>query len=436
MTNEERGNFYMKKNVKLSPVLIALTWDVFFFWTISTLFLSTVKGLTNSQIIALDSILMASGCILCIPTTKLFQDTPALVTARIGLLGYLVFLLIELFGKGFVAMVIAQPFLAFGYSACGIKINTVLTDSLRVIKRDKDYQRIYGKGMSLYYTIECLGAIGITYVYNWNPSAAIMCSIAVIGIAFGLTFLFKDPNKFMQSNIALDGNVQTEKVKKRPDSFFKILKSTFFVSMMVYVLVFRGVLSISGSSFKIYLNFLVSENILPIWLYGYIYAGTKITSALFNKFQFKFSVKFGVRTLIITTVTIISGFVLTGALYLISPTSIISVVLITIFSYIMSGIRTPNQIIGNNYLQVCTPKRNHERAHSLRIMAEYLGYAAISAVYAALLNVFKDNYGLTNLTYIAIFAIPLIVSAAVFIRLLIKKHAQKFTVIKDEYTND
>ena len=87
-------------------------------------------------------------------------------------------------------------------------------------------------------------------------------------------------------------------------------------------------------------------------------------------------------------------------------------------------------------MQVCTSKRNIERAYSIRTMVEYLGYAVISAVYAALLAGFNDNYGLTSLVYIAIFTIPLFVSLILFLKAVIKKHAQKFTVIKDEYTKD
>ena len=35
MTNEERKNFYMNRNIKISPIIIALTWDVVFVWAIS-----------------------------------------------------------------------------------------------------------------------------------------------------------------------------------------------------------------------------------------------------------------------------------------------------------------------------------------------------------------------------------------------------------------
>ncbi len=436
VTNEERGNFYMNRNVKLSPALIALTWDVFFYWTISTLFLTQVKGLTNSQVIMLDSILMLSGCLFCVPAAKIFQNVSAVTTVRIGLLGYISYLLIVAFGKGYAMMILAQPFLAFGYAAMAVKINTILLGSLRNVKRDKDYQRVYGKGMSLYYIIECVGAMTITYVYSWNPTAALMCSVIVASIAMALTFFFKEPSKYMESNVLINGKVETPKPEKKPDSFFKLLKSAFFVSLLVYMMLCRGILSITGSSFKVYLNFLVKENVIPMWTYGFIYAGTRLTAALLSKYQFKFNIKYGVRTLLMIVGAIILSFVVSGVTYLISPTSIIAVIIIIICSYISTSVRVPNQIFINNYIQVCTPKRNHERAYSIRTMAEYLGYAAISAVYAALLSGFNDNFGLTNLVYIGIFALPLIISMIVFIRLLVKKHAQKFTVIKDEYTKD
>ena len=87
-------------------------------------------------------------------------------------------------------------------------------------------------------------------------------------------------------------------------------------------------------------------------------------------------------------------------------------------------------------MQVCIKKKNAERAYSIRTMVEYLGYAAISAVFAWLLSAFGNDWGITNLVYIAIFTIPLIVFMVLFVRALCKKYAQKYTIIKDEYTKD
>lgn len=435
MTNEERRDFYMNRNIKFSPPLIALTWDVIFVWTISTLYFTTVKGISNAQVITLDSILMLIGCILVVPIGKIFQNVSPIKSTRIGLLGYAAYLLICIFGTNYVTFILAQPFLAFGYAVMGIKVNSVLTQSLSVVKRDKDYQRVYGKGISSLYIIESLGAILVTYVYNWNPYMVYWCSLAVVGLAMLLTLFMKEPTKFMEKNVDINGKVTTQSVKK-PESFAKILKSSFFIFLLIYAFFVRGILSITNSSFKIYLNGLINGGIIPIWTYGYIYAASKLVNALSSKFQFKFDLKFGVRSLIIFNVAIILCFVVTGVAFLISPTSIWMMVVIILFNYILTSIRMPNQIFLNNYMQVCSSKRNFERAYSIRIMVEYLGYAVISSIYAAMLAGFGDNYGLTNLVYIAVFAVPLLASFILFIKALIKKHAQKFTVVKDEYTKD
>ena len=435
MTNEERKEFYMNRNIKMSPSLIALTWDVIFVWTISTLYFTQIKGLTNSQVIALDSILMVFGFIFCVPLNRLFQKISPIKATRIGLLGYVGYLVLSILGNNYFTFIVAQAFLAFGYALLSVKANSVLTQSLNAVKRDKDYQRVYGKGISMVYVIECVGAIVVTYVYNWQPHMVYIASLAVVILCILLTFLFKEPSKFMEKNVDIDAK-EIKPETKKPDSIKKILKSSFFVLLLIYAFFIRGVLSISGSSFRIYLNGLISSGAIPLWSYGYIYAGSRIMIALVSKYQFKFNLKFGVRTLLIINALILICFIGTGVIFVLNPTSIYSIVAITILGYILCALRMPNSIFINNYLQVCTTKKNIEKAHSLRVMVEYLGFAICSFVYSLLLGLTSDNYGLTNLIYIAIFGIPLVASMMLFIKALIKKYAQKYTVIKDEYTND
>lgn len=436
MTNEERKIQYMNRNIKLSPSLIALTWDVIFVWTISTMYFTTVKGLTNSQTVMLESILMFAGCLMVVPVNKLMQNVKPIVATRIGLFGYAGYLLLCVIGNSYPIFICAQVFLAFGYAVMGVKTNSVLTESLSVVKRDKDYQRIYGKGISMLYIIEFFGAIGITYVFDWKPEAAYLLSLGVVFIAMGLTFLFKDPSKFMPKNADINAKEDVVVAEKKPDSFGKILKSGFFVSLLVYCFFFRGIMSVTGSAFKIFLNEQVAKNMIPMWAYGYIYAVSRLINSMMSKYQFKFNLKWGVRTLLILNSLIIIGFVGTGFLYVACPSNYVVMAATIILCYVLCCLRMPNQIFINNYLQVCTSKKNIERAYSIRVMVEYLGFAIINFVYSFLLSVFKDNWGLTQLTYIGIFVVPLVVSLIFFIRALCKKHAQKFTIIKPEYTED
>jgi len=434
MTNEQRKEFYMNRNIKLSPSIIALTWDVIFVWTISTLYFTQVKFLTNSQVVLLDSILMLFGCLFCVPVSKIFQRLSPIKSVRIGLFGYAGYLLLCIVGESFLTFVLAQPFLAFGYAVMSVKVNGVLNDSLAVVKRDKDYQRIYGKGLSFYYIIECVGSVIITYVYNIEASLAYWASILIVAITFLLTFLYKEPAKFMDKNVDIQAKEKSN--SKTPDKFGKILKSGFLISLLIYCFFYRGILSTTSASLKIYLNGLINNGTIPLWSFGYLFAGSRICSAISSKYQFKFNLKFGVRSLLIFNFLILFTYTFAGIAYLLNPGTLVPVIVIIILSYIQCSLRMPNQIFINNYIQVCTHKKNVERVYSLKTMVEYLGFAVISFVYSTLLAVFNDNYGLTSLVYIAIFAVPLIISLVFFLKNLTRKHAQKYTIIKDEYVND
>lgn len=437
MTNEERKNLYMNRNVKLHPLLNALTWDVIFVWTISTMFFYNVKHLSYSQIVSLDSILMLFGCLFCVPVQKLLQNVKSTTALRFGFLGYAGYLLICIFGKSYVTFICAQPFLAFGYAVMAVKINGVLTNSLSLVGRDKEYQKIAGKGLSIYYVIECVGAIVITYIYNWNPYAAYGASLGVVVFGFLYTFLFKDSIKYQESNISIQAqDIAPKNPAKKPDKYLKILSSGFFISLLLYIFVFRGVVSITGSSYKIFLNQMIDAKVIPLWLFGYMFAISRLLTAISSKYQFKFNLKFGVRSLLIINTLVIVSFLGCGLLYLYNPTSLPILIAIIILCCINSSLRMPNQIFINNYMQVCMPKRNLEKAYAVKTMLEYLGYAAISALFAGLLSAFNDNWGLTNIVYIGILVVPLIIALIVFLRALIKKHAQRYTIVKDEYTKD
>jgi len=436
MTNEERKNYYMNRNVKLLPTYLALTWDVLFVWTISIMFFTEQKGMSYSQAIMLDSILMLVGCVFCLSFGKLFQKVTPLTASRIANIGYAGYLLLCIFGTNYFVFIMAQFFLAFAYSLKSIKDNLILTESLHHIKRDKDYQRVYGKGLSLYYILDAIGAVCVTYVYDWNAYAAYWVSLAVVIIITIYSFLIKNPSKFQESNVSINSKVATQKKETKPDGYLKILSSAFVVSLLVYAFFFRGTISVDSSLFKIYLQGMIDNNLLPLWSFGYIYAGARICVAISSKYQFKYNLKFGVRSLLIFNILMIFTYLANGLLFMFLPTSKISIVLIVIFSYIQISLRVPNQIFLNNYMQVCVPKKNLEKVYAIRSTIEYLGYALMSFTCSGLLTAFNNDYGKVGVVYIAIFAIPVVVSMVIFVRLLCKKYAQKYTIIKDEYTKD
>ncbi len=443
MTNEQRKEKYMNRNIKLYPPFLAVIWDVLFVFTITTMFFNNQKGLSYAQIMSLESVLMFSGCIMCIPITKLFAKVSPIKSLRIALLGYAAFLLLCIFGTNYFVIAVGYMFVAFGYCVVAVKGPSLLTDSLSVVKRDKDYNRIYGKGLSYAYAAEAIGAVFVTSIYNYNPYLTFWISFAIIMLGELYSFLIKEPAKFQEKNVDISANNQsketeTPKPKKRKytSSYLKLLTSSFVISILLYSFMFRGVVSIDTGAFKIYLQEATELNALPIWAFGAIYGIMKICVALSNKYQFKFNLKFGVRCLIIFNVLSVLTLLINGLMFIISPFSTISLIIIIISSCIQCSLRPPNFIFVTNYTQVCMPKKDLERLYAMTTVVQYLGYAIMTAIFSALLSLFKDNYGYSILTYLAI-SLPLVIGSTIFfIRMLCKKYAEKFTVIKPEYTED
>ncbi len=439
MTNEERKDFYMNRNIKLYPTYCALTWDVLFVWTILTVYYTTVKGLSFSQAVLLDSVQTIAACIMCGPLTKLFANLKTVTATRLGNLGYIGFLLILIFGKTFWQFSIGAVCLAFAYIMCSVKNTSILNKSLRLVNRSNDYQRVYGKGVSIYYVLEAISSIAATYLFRVNAYLPFCLSLAFIVLAQIYSFLIKNPEKFQESNAIIDSKEEQAVLKaKQPDSFLKILSSGFVISLLFYALIMRGALYIDTTQLRLYLQEVTDAQtgIIPFWTFGYIFAFMRLCQGISSKYQFKFNLKFNLKSLIIFTLTFIISVSSTALVYLFMPNSILKLVIILFLMIVTCILRQPNTILLNNYMQVCTHSKNHERMYALRTIAEYLGIAIFNAIYAQLLNSFNNNIGYADLIHVGILILPMLIGLIVFIRALTKKYAQKYTIIKPEYTED
>lgn len=441
MVDQEKKNIYMNRNVKLFPTFLALSWDIFFVWTISTMFFTEVKNLSYSQTIVLDSILMVFVAIMCFFLPKVLKEISAVKVTRFAVLGYAGYAFFCIVGETFSHFIIAEFCLAFGYALWSVKINTVLLEPLKIVKRDKEYQRIYGKGSSLYYILESVSAMSVTYLYSINVYLPYYAAIAVAFIAFMYSFLFIEPAKFQDKNVEINNEkiVETKPVKDNNDSFKGLFKKSavgFVVSLLLFAFFLRGLNSVTGSAFKIFMQEMIKMDKLPLWIFGYLYAGSRIACAVSSKFQFKYDLKFGVKSLIILPLALIVSYFMNGIIMLFAPLNYLTIGIVVLSSYIQMSLRPVINIFVNNYINQCVKKQNSEFVFAIRSAVECLGYSIFCLVFSGLISGFNDNIGLTNLVFVSILAIPLIVSTIVFIRVLIKRYTSRNTIIRKEYVED
>lgn len=416
----------LKRNVKIYPWYRAFAFDFLFLWTISILYLTEVKGLSYSQVILLDSIFMLSAFLLQIPISKLIKKIGRANSTRIASVFSLGFVAIYLFGQGFWMFIVANLLYGISMATRNITDMEILSLSLKKLKRKNDYSKYEGKGMFWYYIFEGITSIAAGYLYEFvSPYAPIIGTAVCSIILMILSFIIKDPLDEEEEVI----QQQEENTKKdREPSYRTLLKRPFVIWMAMFCFCFFGLSGVHQTMSKVYL-----QNInVPAYLFGYIFCAYKIISGIASKFQFKYELKRGVKSLIIFSVMMIIAFLSTAIIYAINASAVVSIIIVLILFASQHISRASYRITVKNYVNSCVSKHSLTRTLTIYSMAECLGYAVTTLFTSLVMEISGNSYVFTNLSLVAVFIIPLSVSAIFFIRALIKSYMSRCTIIRKD----
>lgn len=415
----------LKRNVKIYPWYRAFSYDFLFLWTISILYLTEIKGLSYSQVILLDSIFMLSAFLLQIPISKLVTKLGRGNATRIASFASIGFVSIYIFGQGFWMFIIANILYGISMAVRNITDVEILSLSLKKLRRKNDYSKYEGKGMFWYYIIEGLTSIGAGYLYEFVSPYAPLIGTAIFTIVLTiLSFIIKDP---LDEEDKFEQNIEMKNRDREP-SYKTLLKRPFVICMAIFVFCFFGITSVHQSMSKVYL-----QNInTPAYLFGYIFCAYRIIAAIASKFQFKYELKRGVRTLIIFSSMIIVAYTGTSIIYLINPRATLSIIIVLTLFATQHISRASCRITLKNYVNTCVSKNSLTRTLTIYSMAECSGYAFTTLITSLIMGLSGNSYVTTNLSLVAIFIIPITLSAIFFIRALIKSYMSRCTIIRKD----
>ena len=417
----------LKKNVKLYPSYRAFGYDFLFLWTISILYLTEVKGLSYSQVIFLDSVLMLVGFFVQVPITKLinkFGRTPMIRFASVAWLGFSV---IYLFGEGMPIFIFANVLYGIGMAIRNVSDIGILSLSLKRLNRKREFSKIEGKAVFIYNLVEAFSAITAGYLYEFvNPYAPIVGTLICCIISVVLSWLIKDPVD--DEDEKREEQLAQESQSKKEPSYKALLKRPFVISMIIFCFSFYGMTSVFSSLAKMYY-----QNIhAPAYLFGYIFCALKLLSAVVSKYEFKYELKKGVKSLIIFVAILLITYTVNGIVYSINPSAVASIIIITIMIVGQQVSRSAYRIAVKNYINSCSTKRGLSKTLTLYSMAEYLGYASITMFTSLILKISGDSYVVANLSLVGLLVIPLIVGVILFSRALIKSYMTRCTIIRKD----
>lgn len=458
----------LEKNIKIFPYYRAFSYDFLFLWTISIMYL-TWKGLTYSQTIYLDAIFMFSAFCIQIPITKLVKKIGRATSIRLSGLCCVAFCVIYLCCDNFLMFALANVFYGVSASIKNVCDAEILALSLKKLGKDKEFSKIEGRGTYWHYIFESLAAIASGYMFQYiSPYAPVVGTLIGSIILFVLAVLIKDPKDgelldeikierglekefrkerraIVKSNnlsyslasysqeLKLNLDAKKSKSKEKEGLPYRaLLKDKFILSMMIFCFSYYGIMSVYSSLAKVYYQDIGTK----AWMFGYIFFCFKIISATCSKYQFKYELKRGVRSLIIFACLAIMSFGVNGIMASINPSAVISIIIISVMFVIQNGIRAPYRIFVKNYINISSEKENLTKVLTLYSMAEYLGYSFITLTVAIVLNLSGNSFAITNLVITGIVAIPMILSIVVFVKELIKKYTSKHTIIREDIQED
>ncbi len=179
----------INRSIKIYPIFAAFTGDLIFFVPIDTLFLTLVKGLTASQIVAMTML----SLIICI----CFQNAILYIVKKIGnvnslRLGATMLLIASLlltFGKSFISMLLYNSI----HELANMFLNMdeiILKNNLKFVNKRDDYFKIRNKSKIIYAIITLFTALVAGKMFNINHYLPMYLSIIVYILVLGTAFLY------------------------------------------------------------------------------------------------------------------------------------------------------------------------------------------------------------------------------------------------------
>ena len=238
---------HKKTNQRIMIIYKMLSYDLLFYYTISYLFLTNVKGLSTAQIVLCDSFYPLFKIIFQFPCTILIQKIgkkKSLILANSSL-AIATLLIIGL--TNMYICILANAFWAFGFVIKLMVDSNLFYDSLENTdyKREK-FTKCEGISLSGYYFIDAITALLTGFLYIINPFFPLFLSLTInLLCVFLCTKLYEIP---IETNVKINNSTKISKQLKTyingtVEGFKIILKSTRLKCLILFAGIFSSLLN-------------------------------------------------------------------------------------------------------------------------------------------------------------------------------------------------
>jgi len=389
----------MERNVKLFPVYKLFSYDILFYYAISTVFFLNVKGLSLAEIALLSTAYSAANVIFQIPAAVIVDRLGTKLSMIVGNILCMLWVLNLIISNSFIVFILGEVVCAVGFALKGVSESPFLLSSLKKIGKGEQFANVEAKGSAMYFIVEALACILAGYLYNINVYLPMIFAATCCLVSTIISLNFNNIAKSQETT-------STKKYLSDLTSGFKfIFKSKRLHAMLLFCCIFFGVISISDVLAKSYL----SEFNLSSTGFGYVYAIFAICAALGSKIQDILEKKHKNKTLTYVSITYICMLLVAGVFALFNlKDNIIIKIGVVLFS-VQAILKGAYRIIIKQYITRYTTSTIRSKLMSIYYLSERVGATIFTAFASLLLAHFTIGITCTLASFILIILIILVI---------------------------
>lgn len=389
--SESNIKLHKKRNRKLFVLYKFLANDLLFYYTISFLFLSNVKGLSTAQIVLAESFYPIFKLIFQFPSTIAIQKIGKKKSLLFANLCVAIYLFLVLILNTTFELILANVFCAIGFVIKGIAESNFLFDSLEDTKNKKEnFSKLEGKASAGFFFIDAITALATGFLYLINPYIPMILSCICMVLAILIVCFFHEiPTSQSQ-------DVEKEKFSKQLKSQFSdtitgfkyILKSTRLRALILFNALLVSLLILMVTLHR---SILDSVGVTSEY-FGIIFAIMGIVISLSSSRSVHIHEKYHNKTLSVLGIILTISVIITGLCTIINLPKVLMYFVLLLMISISYMVKGPHYVLIKQYLNSFCDSNMRIKIYSANLFFEYICTASISMITSGLLNYFSSSY--------------------------------------------
>ena len=374
-------------NAKIFPYYKMFSWDLLFFYSVSFLFLTQVKGLSASNVLLMDSFYTLFKFISQLPSINIVEiigKRKSIILSNILVAISIALLLIV---QNLTHAIISYAIMGIGYALKGLCDSVFLRDCITAKEHQGTiFAKLDGRGSTYWYLFDGITSVtcGFLFVINKYLPMLLCLTMCVISCIFAYKFKsYEDPDQKVKLDESGSYKVYFKNLKIAFKNIFKSnrLKALFICSGM-----FAALFSIRSTI----ANSLFTEIGIKEEYFGIIFAALTIISGVATKFQNYFHKKLKNRLLTYFSLAFSLSLAGVGFVSLYSKNFIFTVAIVFLLYAVQYAIKGPYYTLQKRYLNSFSSSTMATKIYSADALVESF-FSTVMCYIASLLLGFTST---------------------------------------------